>query len=115
MNLVGPGPQWQQPWEVQTDHRGREQCWCILPAPHLSSWGGGLEVVEYSPSLPVWGSLTLRPEDEDPLPCPGTSSCARLQAGWECQSWGFGPGLLLAPCPSSPVRMFLLVYIFYWK
>lgn len=83
--------------------------------PPVVLGGGGLEVVEYSPSLPVWGSLTLRPEDEDPLPCPGTSSCARLQAGWECQSWGFGPGLLLAPCPSSPVRMFLLVYIFYWK
>lgn len=38
-----------------------------------------------------------------------------LQAGLERQSWGCGPGLLLAPCRSSHVRMFLLVYIFYWK
>lgn len=31
MNLVGPGPKWQQPWEVQTGHCGRQQPTCTPP------------------------------------------------------------------------------------
>lgn len=47
----------------------------------------GLDVAEYFPSLPLWGSLTLGPEDgEEPLSASSQNLFLCLPSSWQRES-----------------------------